>query len=147
MFKGVQILQVDGIGTDMTKRKDPTAIGTAWLKLRHYYDLVYHRLKQHWIISCVAVIATIVGCSLGIGWAFRLRTFNIADPDNMSDSMVQLHSLLSHSGGADAFLSVCAGSALGEYSERGPIRAENDLGLGHRLQLRGHRMPRREHIF
>ncbi|KAL1939858.1 hypothetical protein VTO73DRAFT_9558 [Trametes versicolor] len=90
VFKGVQIIQVHGIRTDTTKRKDPRAIGVAWLKLTQYYDLVYHRLKQHWVISCVALIATIVGCSLGIGWAFRLRTFNIADPDNMSDSMVQL---------------------------------------------------------
>lgn len=91
MFKGVQIIKVHGIRTDTTKRKDPRAIGAAWLKLTQYYDLVYHRLKQHWVISCVALIATIVGCSLGIGWAFRLRTFNIADPDNMSDSMVRLH--------------------------------------------------------
>lgn len=89
VFKGVQIIQVDGIRTDTTKRKDPRATEATWLKLTHYYDLVYHCLKQHWIISCVVVIATIVGCSLGIGWAFRLRRFNIADPDNMSDSIVR----------------------------------------------------------
>ncbi|KAI0630294.1 hypothetical protein C8Q77DRAFT_253278 [Trametes polyzona] len=60
------------------------------LKLVHYYDLVYYRLKQRRILFCSLLIAGIIGSSLGIGWAFRLKTFNIADPDNMHNSIVQL---------------------------------------------------------
>ncbi|EIW63352.1 uncharacterized protein TRAVEDRAFT_112912 [Trametes versicolor FP-101664 SS1] len=46
-------------------------------------------MKQHWIIFCAVLLAIIVSGSLAIGWAFRLRTFNIADPGS-TDSIVQL---------------------------------------------------------
>ncbi|OJT15754.1 hypothetical protein TRAPUB_4302 [Trametes pubescens] len=89
MFKSPQILQAGG-ESDTTERTGPRAVETAWVKIAHYYNLAYHRLKQHWKIFCVVLVAAIVSCSLGIGWAFRLRTFNIADPDSIGDSMVQL---------------------------------------------------------
>ncbi|KAH9858788.1 hypothetical protein C2E23DRAFT_880216 [Lenzites betulinus] len=64
-------------------------VGT-WLKITTYYDVAYHKLKQHWILFCIFLLAGIVSCSLAIGWAFRLKTFNIADPDSILDSIVQL---------------------------------------------------------
>ncbi|KAL1939859.1 hypothetical protein VTO73DRAFT_9559 [Trametes versicolor] len=89
MFKSPQISQAGGeSGAD--DGKVPTGVMAAWVKIAHYYDLAYHRLKQHWIIFCVFLLAGIVSCSLAIGWAFRLKTFNIADPDSIHDSIVQL---------------------------------------------------------
>lgn len=88
MFKSPQISQAGGeSGAD--EGKVPTGVMAAWVKIAHYYDLAYHRLKQHWIVFCVFLLAGIVSCSLAIGWAFRLKTFNIADPDSIHDSIVQ----------------------------------------------------------
>ncbi|KAI0374102.1 hypothetical protein BV20DRAFT_1033503 [Pilatotrama ljubarskyi] len=66
------------------------AVSATWDKIMLYYDLAYHRLKQHWIIFTVFLLTSIVCCSIAIGWAFRLRTFNIADPDSIHNSTVQL---------------------------------------------------------
>ncbi|KAI0675257.1 hypothetical protein C8Q78DRAFT_1067059 [Trametes maxima] len=71
-----------------TETKIP--LSPMWLWIGDTYDLWYHRLKQHWILFCVLLLAGIVGSSLGIGWRFRLRTFNIADPDSIHNSTVQL---------------------------------------------------------
>ncbi|KAI0823761.1 hypothetical protein BC628DRAFT_1411501 [Trametes gibbosa] len=54
------------------------------------YDIVYYRLRRHWILFCVFILAGTVSCSLAIGWAFRLKTFNTADRDSILDSVVQL---------------------------------------------------------
>ncbi|OJT15756.1 hypothetical protein TRAPUB_4304 [Trametes pubescens] len=59
-------------------------------KIAYYYDLTYHYMKRHWIIFCAVILATIVSGSLAIGWAFRLKTFNIADPGSMAHSIVKL---------------------------------------------------------
>lgn len=105
MFKSPQISQAGGeSGAD--EGKVPTGLMAAWVKIAHYYDLAYHRLKQHWIIFCVFLLAGIVSCSLAIGWAFRLKTFNIADPDSIHDSIVRL--LHSFEGAeADVFIVLC----------------------------------------
>ncbi len=103
MFKSPQISHA-GAESGMGEDKGPTgAAMAAWVKIAYYYDLAYHRLKQHWIIFCVLLLAGIVSCSLAIGWAFRLKTFNIADPDSINDSIVWL---LSVSGGVEAEVSI-----------------------------------------
>ncbi|KAH9892519.1 hypothetical protein C8Q73DRAFT_61394 [Cubamyces lactineus] len=61
-----------------------------WIKLTLQYDLAYHYLKQRWGIFCAFLLVGIVCCSIAIGWRFRLKTFNIADPDSVHDSIVQL---------------------------------------------------------
>ncbi|KAI0358370.1 hypothetical protein OH77DRAFT_1174662 [Trametes cingulata] len=66
------------------------AISATWDKIVHYYDVAYYHLKQHWIIFTVFILTAIVCCSISIGWALRLRTFNIADPDSIHNSIVQL---------------------------------------------------------
>lgn len=102
MFKNPRISQAGGeSGTDEGNLKGPTGAMAAWLKIANYYDLAYHRLKQHWIIFCVFLLAGIVSCSLAIGWAFRLKTFNIADPDSITDSIVRLYSASCHALGTD----------------------------------------------
>ncbi|KAI0780115.1 hypothetical protein C8Q74DRAFT_743742 [Fomes fomentarius] len=63
---------------------------TGWKKMMELYDHWYQRLKSHWILFVAFVLASIVCCSIAIGWSFRLKTFNIADTDSEHNAIVQL---------------------------------------------------------
>ncbi len=71
-----------------------------WEKIVAYYDLWYHRLRVRWVWFVAFLLVSIVCCSIAIGWSFRLRTFNIADPDSVNNAIV--------SATASLHLSVCA---------------------------------------
>ena len=61
---------------------------TWWDKIVLFYDIWYHRLRTHWVYFVAFLLASIVCCSIAIGWSFRLRTFNIADPDSVNNAVV-----------------------------------------------------------
>ncbi len=61
---------------------------TGWEKMMELYDRWYRRLKSHWILFVAFVLASIVCCSIAIGWSFRLKTFNIADADSEDNAIV-----------------------------------------------------------
>ncbi|RDX55062.1 hypothetical protein OH76DRAFT_860630 [Lentinus brumalis] len=61
-----------------------------WEKIVAYYDVWYHRLRVRWVWFVAFLLVSIVCCSIAIGWSFRLRTFNIADPDSVNNAIVQL---------------------------------------------------------
>ena len=52
------------------------------------YDLWYHRLRTHWVAFLAVLLSGIVCCSIAVGWSFRLKTFNIADPDSVNNAIV-----------------------------------------------------------
>ncbi len=93
MSKNPRMLQAAG-RSGTTERKAPVASKATGSKIAYYYDLTYHYMKRHWIIFCAVILATIVSGSLAIGWAFRLKTFNIADPGSMAHSIVRMQSML-----------------------------------------------------
>ncbi|KAI8993081.1 hypothetical protein BD414DRAFT_514125 [Trametes punicea] len=61
-----------------------------WLELKFKYDIVYHYLKLHAPLVCATVLALVITASIAIGWRFRLRVFNIADPDSFDNAIVQM---------------------------------------------------------
>ncbi|OSD06806.1 hypothetical protein PYCCODRAFT_1463966 [Trametes coccinea BRFM310] len=61
-----------------------------WFKLMYKYDIWYYYLKQRWPLVCALVLTIVVCLSVAIGWCFRLKTFNIADPDSFHNAVVQL---------------------------------------------------------
>ena len=99
-----------------------------WIKLTLQYDLAYHYLKQRWGFFCAFLLVGIVCCSIAIGWRFRLKTFNIADPDSVHDSIVRFLGLYHR-----PFILILSlarvGATVGKPGARRPIRTGDDLGL------------------
>ncbi|OBZ67167.1 RNA polymerase II transcription factor B subunit 1 [Grifola frondosa] len=59
-----------------------------WLEDR--YDIAYHILKVHWVLFSALLLSGILISSISIGWALRLKTFNIADVDSSDTAAIRL---------------------------------------------------------
>ena len=90
-----------------------------WAQRLAVYDTkYYHWLKDRspWVVAFV--LCLIVGCSIGVGWSLRLKTFNIADGAEMHDAVVGvnffcgLHSEVQDCGRLRCLLGVQIGSAF-----------------------------------
>ncbi|KAH9949619.1 hypothetical protein B0H21DRAFT_103092 [Amylocystis lapponica] len=51
-------------------------------------------LRRRWIILSVVLVAAIIGCSIGVGWAFRLHKFNMTDGQPAEGNVVSLTATL-----------------------------------------------------